>query len=384
MAAHALLSASSAKRWLSCTPSARLEENFENRTSKYAEEGTLAHTYAELLIKQRYYGDHGGVSIAELESMEVDQEMGEAIGEHCNYVLERFAAAGKNAVLMTEQKLCYDNWVQEGFGTGDVVIFSEEHSYIEVIDLKYGKGVKVDAEGNHQLRLYALGCIQEYGLLYDFEKVISTISQPRLDWRSSETIKVSDLLEWGEYVKSRAKLAYLGEGEFCAGDHCRFCRAGGACRHRAKQSAIDDFAEKEPPLLTHAEMAAALDKLEPYKAWMSALEKHAFNEAVAGNEIPGYKIVRKNTKRRFDDEKALQKELEALGFPRHHLINEKLKSATDLKKVFTKDEFKRLVEPHQYQPEGEPTLAPIDDKRPVCNPAAEDFKEVVDSEELLC
>lgn len=385
MAAHALLSASGAKRWLACTPSPRLEENFENRSSDFANEGTFAHAYSEALLRI-WIGGNDGADIAEAESMRDSEwysdELERKVSEHCNYVMERFAAAGKHADILLESKLRFDNWVPDGFGTGDVVIVSNEFDYFEILDLKYGKGIPVFAENNPQLRLYALGCLQEFGLLYDFKKVITTISQPRLDSYTSEELTVDELLHWGEYVKSRAEIAFRGEGEFCAGEHCQFCRAGGACRHRMQQSAMDDFYEPETALLTHEELAGIITRAKVYAPWLKQVEKHALSEAMSGNEIPGYKIVRANTKKKFDDEAKVLAELEASGRIHSDLVKEQLKSATELKVVLGKEDFERLVVPHQVKPEGGPVLAPISDKRPVFNPAAEDFKESIDNDLL--
>ncbi|WP_276718293.1 DUF2800 domain-containing protein, partial [Bacillus sp. (in: firmicutes)] len=238
--AHALLSASGSKRWLTCTPSARLEQEFEESTSVFAEEGTLAHELSEVLL-QYHFGQISKTArtrrMNKLKKHELfSQSMLDYVTSYADLVVERINAlqAGtRDATILLEQRLDYSEWVPEGFGTGDVVAIGD--NVVEIIDLKYGKGVPVSAQENTQMRLYALGAINQFGMLYDIEMVRMTIIQPRLDSVSTDEIKADQLLAWAdEFVKPRAEMAAAGEGEFISGDHCRFCRARFTCRKRAE------------------------------------------------------------------------------------------------------------------------------------------------------
>src|SRR5690606_17221957 len=246
---HAILSASGAHRWIECPPSARLEQQFPDEQSVYAEEGTIAHELAETRLRQAL-GEKVQLSPRGTQSPYYGEAMEDHIADYVTLVMERIAAHRErtpDTLIMFEQRLDFSQWVPEGFGTGDVVVISDHD--MEVIDLKYGQGVKVEAAGNPQLRLYGLGAYAAYGMLYDIRQVHLTIVQPRLDHMSTETIGVGALLEWAEEViVPAAKLAYAGEGAFHPGPHCRFCRARFVCRARAEANlelAKYDFAEPE-------------------------------------------------------------------------------------------------------------------------------------------
>lgn len=239
--AHAKLSASGSKRWLTCTPSARLEDQFEETTSEFAEEGTLAHEVSEVLLQYHTGAISKAARTRRLNKLKKHElysdSMIEYVSTYSDLVIEKFNAleAEKgDAMILLEQRLDFSEWVPEGFGTGDALIIADE--VMEVIDLKYGKGVPVDAEKNTQMMLYALGALNQFGALYDIECVRMTIVQPRLDSVSTYELSVSELLSWAnDFVKPRAEMAWQGEGEFEAGDHCRFCRAKANCSARAKK-----------------------------------------------------------------------------------------------------------------------------------------------------
>ena len=263
MAEHAVLSASAAKRWLSCPPSARLEETFEDSTSDFAEEGTYGHSLAELKIRHYLAPTPKKKREADLAKIRQDkwwtQDLEEAVDRYVDRVKEMISEAGKDSVVLLEQRLDFSTWVPEGFGTGDCVIISGE-GVCRVVDLKMGKGVPVSAVDNPQMRLYALGAYAEYDALYDLKEIRTVIIQPRLDSESTEILSISQLLEWGvDVVKPVAATAFRGEGVFKPGDHCRFCRAKAQCRVRADENlslARHDF--KEPALLSAEEIAAVL------------------------------------------------------------------------------------------------------------------------------
>ena len=213
MTAHALLSASASSRWLACPPSARLESRFPDGQSPYAAEGTQAHALAEGLLQP--YAEDGGVPFT-LSGPEWPKDMLDYVDVYISIVLEKLNEARKktpDAVLLVEQRLDFSPWIPEGFGTGDAVVISD--NTLEIIDLKYGKGVPVSAEDNSQMRLYALGAFHNYGILYDFDRITMTIVQPRLDSVSSQTVDLKDLLTWGDRVKLIAAKAWKGEGEYC-------------------------------------------------------------------------------------------------------------------------------------------------------------------------
>src|SRR5690606_35541329 len=238
------------------------------------------------------------------------------IADYVTLVMERIAAHRErtpDTLIMFEQRLDFSQWVPEGFGTGDVVIISDHD--MEIIDLKYGQGLKVEAAGNPQLRLYGLGAYAAYGMLYDIRQVHLTIVQPRLDHMSTETIGVGALLEWAEEViVPAAKLAYAGEGAFHPGPHCRFCRARFVCRARAEANlelAKYDFAE--PETLTLEELSDILAQAEELQNWVSDVRQYALQQALAGEEIPGWKVVEGRSMRKWADEEAVKEILRGAG-----------------------------------------------------------------------
>lgn len=202
---------------VACLPaSARLEEKLPEEKSSYAEEGTIAHKLVETYLS-RYLGYIGESEfrkkVSSIEQSHIySPDMPENIQNYVDLAVEKInqaKAQTKDAVILLEQKLDYSPWVPEGFGTGDLVIITD--GVIEVVDLKYGKGVTVEAKDNTQMRLYGLGAIHQFGCLYDINTVKMTICQPRLDNISTEEITAEDLLDWGEtYVKPRAQMAMKG------------------------------------------------------------------------------------------------------------------------------------------------------------------------------
>ena len=268
---HAKLPASGAHRWLVCTPSAALEAELPDVSSPYAEEGTHAHTLAEIRLRQAL-GERVRLPNGFRESEYYSEAMEGYVEEFVDLVLQRIAehrATGSDPLVYFEQRLDFSRWVPEGFGTGDVVIISDLG--VEVIDLKYGQGVPVSAVGNPQLRLYGLGAYDRYGLLYDISHIIMTIVQPRLDSVSTETLKAEELIEWAEtYVRPRAKLAWEGKGEFIAGEHCQFCKLRATCRARAEANlelAKADFALQDPPTLSVEEIGEVLTRADELVRW---------------------------------------------------------------------------------------------------------------------
>ena len=268
--AHAILSASASSRWLHCTPSARLERKFPDTSSPYAEEGTQAHAYAERFLN--LFLETGKTAVV----IKDNAEMQEAVQIYVNICVEKIneaRTASPDAQIKVEQRLDFSRWVPEGFGTGDMVMVSDK--YFEVVDLKYGKGVPVSAVNNSQMRLYALGMYEAFGYLYGADEVRMTIVQPRLDGVSTETISVDDLLAWGEKVKKKAKIAFAGKGEFCAGNHCRFCKARNTCRAHAEYELKNVKEDLQTAELEDFEISDILLRAKGIKTWLDGLESYA-------------------------------------------------------------------------------------------------------------
>jgi hypothetical protein len=311
------------------------------------------------------------------------QDLEDYVDGYMDLVVERWHAAQaqcKDAVMLLEQRLDFSNWVPEGFGTGDVIIIAD--GIMEIIDLKYGQGVPVSAEGNTQMRLYGLGSINQFGLLYDFDRIRMTIVQPRLDSISSDEISVSDLLKWGdEYVKPKAKMAMAGEGEFVSGDHCQFCRAKAICKARAEanlQMAKYDF--REPLLLTNDEIGEILAKAEELQKWAKDIQDYALDQAENhGIRFPGWKLVEGRSNRKYSDDAAVADKLKAEGYTSDvYYQPQKLWGITEMEKKLGKKLFEGYLSDLIIKPAGKPTLAPESDKRPEISSvssAVEDFKD---------
>jgi len=382
---HAVLSASGAYRWLACPPSARLEEQFEETTSTYAEEGTLAHGIAEqklrFLLKQISAQDYAqALQIFEKNEF-YSASMLDYIETYASIVMKKVNEAktrSADAVVLLEQKLDFSDWVPEGFGTGDVVIISD--GVLEIIDLKYGKGVPVAAEDNAQMRLYALGALATFDSLYDIKIIRMTIVQPRLDSVSSDEITAEMLYWWAdtELIK-RAQLAWEGKGEFQAGEHCQFCRARFNCRARAEANLeLTKMDFRKPELLTDEEIGEVLKQADELKAWVSDVFDYALVQARDhGKKFKGWKLVEGRSVRKYADEEAVAKTLLEAGYKEEQIYEKKLWGITAMEKLLGKTKFGELLKGLVVKPAGKPTLVPESDKRPEINSitaAVADFK----------
>lgn len=387
---HAILSASGSKRWLTCTPSAQLEQQFPENESEYAAEGTFAHALAELRLSRAVANTiRPSIYKKKLEELEKNllysASMAEYIEQYVTFVAEKFTEAKKNCpdtLILLEQKLDFSEWVPDGFGTGDVIIISD--GVLEIIDLKYGQGVPVSAEGNTQMRLYALGAINQFGLLYDFDCIRMTIVQPRLDSISSEDVSVTELLEWGDrVVKPAAKKAIAGEGEFVPGDHCQFCRAKAQCRARAEanlEMAKYDF--QEPPILSNDEIAEILFKAEELQKWAKDVQEYALDQALNhGIKFPGWKLVEGRSNRKYIDEQAVAEKLKAEGYEDDVIYAPRqIWGISEMEKRLGKKLFAEYLKDLIIKPAGKPTLVPETDKRPEISSIASavaDFSDVL-------
>ncbi|MGO5065555.1 MULTISPECIES: DUF2800 domain-containing protein [unclassified Clostridium] len=374
MEEHALLSASSSHRWLCCTPSALLEENFENKSSVFAEEGTAAHALAEYKLK-KYLGEKSKKPKSNFDKKELEYYTSIYFDYACELIAEA-KARSKDPIILVEQKLDFSSYVPEGFGTGDLVIVAD--GILDIMDLKYGKGVEVSAVNNPQMILYATGALNLFDSLYDIEKVRMTICQPRLDNISTFEITVEDLIKWAEdVVKPKAELAIKGEGEFCAGEHCRFCRARFNCRARAAENmkmAQYDF--RKGPFLTEDEITEILSNIDEFQKWASDIQAYVLDKAINENKKwDGFKLVEGRSSRKYSDEEAVSKTLTGAGFKEKDIYSKNLLGITAMEKSIGKKKFKELLKDLVYKPQGKLTLVLESDKRPeIKNIAEADFK----------
>ncbi len=379
---HAILSASSAHRWLVCTPSARLEETFPETTSQYAEEGRLAHDIAELKLRKCFIEPMSQRTFANRLKKFTDhdlyqEEMLRHTDTYMEYIQGIVHSFSSPPYIAVEKKLDFSKYVPEGFGTGDCIIISG--STLWVVDFKYGKGVPVSAEQNPQMMLYALGAYEAYNFLYPIKTVKMAIVQPRLDSISEWEISINDLLAWGQIIKPVAEIAWAGEGEFVSGEHCKFCRARSLCRARAEfNMALEEYHGMKPPLISNEEVGQILAKAQDLVKWVKDLEEYALAEILNGSEIPGWKVVEGRTSRQYVDQDTAFKALTAAGIDEAVLYERKPLTVAQVEKVLGKAEYRKLLEePGLVKTEpGKPTLVPITDKRePIKRPsAADDFK----------
>ena len=381
---HARLSASGAKKWINCPGSIQLEENFEDKPSQFAEEGTNAHALGEAKIRLATKEYNRTKYHNAIRNLEITEDMEDYAESYKNYVIERYNSALQktpDAILMLEQRLDFSKYVPDGFGTGDAVIIAE--GKLEIIDLKYGKGVEVSAVDNPQLRLYALGAYEAFDMLYGFDTVEMTIYQPRLDNISSESISVAELLEWGESVKKAAQLANDDSVIECvAGKHCDtgFCKARPVCRAYAEERqkmAVYDF--KPPAMLTVAEIADIIEQSASLEKWAKLVCDYALEQAYKhGVEYPGYKVVEGRSNRKYSKpDSEVAKILTDNGYQENDILVHKLKGLTDIEKLLGKKTFAEVLGSYVVKPPGKPTLVCSEDKRPAINSAMqaqEDFK----------
>lgn len=374
--AHAILSASSSKRWLSCPPSARLERKFPDKAGETAKEGTLAHALAEISIKH-WLGELSDAAAkkqrAQIEADDLyNPDMADYVQEYVDICIEKITAAAGTALV--EEKLNFGRWVKDGFGTGDMVIIG--NGVLEIVDLKYGKGVPVSAESNTQMQLYALGAIDQYGYIYDFDHVRMSIFQPRNGGLSTQLMSVDDLLAWGESIKPIAELAYEGKGDFKAGDHCRFCRAATQCKALADYNLeIAKLEFRDADLLTDDEVSFVLERVDGLVRYAEKIKTFALEEALNGHRWPGFKVVEGRSNRKITDETVAAKLLREAGYSDDVIYKPlEMQTITALEKAITKKKFGDLLGDVVEKPPGKPTLVPENDKRPEYDPVKSEFE----------
>ena len=396
---HALLSASSASRWLKCTAAPRYEEQFPENTTDYAEEGRLAHAICELkVIKQFTTQLTPRTFTTRLKKLKdnplYQDEMDKTSDLYLEHLTERAMQYDTKPNVAVEVRVDFAEYVPEGFGTCDCIMIGGDT--LNITDYKHGKGVPVSAEGNAQMRLYALGALKRYAPIYGntIKKVCMTIDQPRIQTEpSSETITVEELLAWGESIKPAAAKAYMGLGTFCPGEHCRFCRGKAKCKARADQNtALEEFKDcvpqnaEKPPLfgqgtLTDEEIGDLLIRGQELVKWYKDLEEYALSTILKGGTIPGWKAVAGRSNRTFTDQDAAIAAVIAAGYDEALVYERKPKTLTELEKLMGKSEFADKLGSFVVKPIGKPTLALLTDKREAYNPAAADFAGITESEE---
>ena len=374
MSNHAVLSASGSHRWLNCSPSARLELEFENTGSEAAREGTAAHALCEHKLK-RALKKRSKRPVSEYDS----DEMEECSDAYVQFVMEHYMEAKEKCsdpIILIEQHLDFSCYVPDGFGTGDCIIVSDDK--LHIIDFKYGLGVLVEAEENPQMKLYALGALEIYDSLYDIKEVSMTIFQPRRENVSTWTISTDELKDWAENeLKPKAILAYNGEGEYAPGEWCTFCRAAVRCRARAEEKlklAQADF--KLPPLLTDAEIEEVLAIIPDLTKWANEITAYATDAAINhGKQWSGFKVVEGRSVRKYrDEEKVAQAAIES-GYS--DIYRQSLIPMTEMQKLMGKTKFEEILGDLIYKSPGKPTIVPVADKRPAMNvsDAMNDFNE---------
>ena len=377
MAKHAYLSASASERWLKCPPSAKLCAQEEDRGSPFAQQGTDAHELCQYLVEKALGRDAKDPT----ESLTwYDAEMQEAADGYAAFVMDQIAEAKKlceDPLVCVEQTLDFSKWVEHGFGTGDCVIVADD--LLHIIDMKFGVGVLVsasgeDGTGNSQLKCYALGALDTFGDLYAIKRIRLSIYQPRRENVDTFELTKEQLLDWAENILApTAKLAYEGEGEFEAGDHCQFCKVKAYCRKRAEANlAMARYEFAEAPTLDAEEIAAILPQVDQLVRWAEDIKDYALTQALAGTRYPGFKLVEGRSNRKYSNEAEVARVVAEAGYDPYE---KRLLGVTAMTKQLGKKQFDELLSGLVEKPQGKPVLAPETDKRPEFNTAEKDFAE---------
>ena len=379
---HALLSASGASRWLKCPPSACLEDELPDTTSEFAKEGTVAHEVCEILLRKHLGLIAMATATKNINKLKKDDlfsdEMIDYANDYIDYITEK--AKSDDAVILVEEQLDFSKYVHEGFGTGDCIIVQD--GVLTIIDFKYGKGVSVSAEDNPQMMLYALGAVEMFGFIYEFDKVEMCIFQPRIGNISESVETVEELIKWGELtVIPTAKLAFAGDGEFYAGDHCRFCKLRNKCKYLADyclETVKDEFEDLDgrldKSLLAPEDIAMIIGRMKIVQNWLKDVESYAINGILEGTlDVPGYKVVEGRSNRTYKDQDKVAVVLTANGYPESVLFEKKLLTITAMEKAVGKKNFNTLLADLIEKPKGKPTIVPLSDKRSTYT-AADEFE----------
>ena len=363
--AHALLSASSAHRWLNCPPSAVAAGAYTNESSEFAREGTLAHEVAEMVVKDlRMFPD------------DVTAEMIDCAEGYADYIQEQIHT--DDALVMLEQRVDFSPWVPDGFGTADCIII--QGNTMDVIDYKYGKGVAVSAIDNPQEKCYGLGALNDYGFAYDIEQVRLHIYQPRINNVSVYELTADELLAGGEEIKPIAEQAAKGEGEYNAGAWCKFCPHAGRCR--ALTDVCSEYVEAHGmettlPVLAPHEVAEVLAMEPLISLWLKRVKDQALTTMLKGEQVPGFKVVAGRGSRQWADDLETVELLKSAGYALEDITKTELLSVAAMEKALGKKKVAELVGGQILTHTGAPAIATENDKRPAYNPA-DDFEKLED------
>lgn len=397
---HAILSPSAAHRWLHCTPAPRVEAEFPETTSEYAEEGRLAHSVCELAAKKKFTVMNNRTYNSRLKKLKADpkwdDEMLSTAATYVEHLTEHAMRFEHAPYVALEVQVDITDYAPEAFGTCDCVMIGGDE--LIITDYKHGKGVPVSAQDNPQMLLYALGALKLYRPIYGdmIRRVSAYIDQPRLGSYDGASMTVEELLAWGESIKPKAAAAFMGTGEFAPGEWCRFCRAKAKCRARANQNtALEDFKDciplgrsipmqaeydatgfKPSNCLTDEEIGALLVRAEGLVAWYNDLKEYTLAACLNGKTIPGWKAVEGRSTRAWTDQDAALEALMAGGVEEAIIYDRVPKTLAQLEKVIGKQRFGELVGGMITKSPGKPALAAESDKRPAYNGAAADFSEV--------
>jgi len=373
MAAHAKLSASGAHRWMACPGSIKAEEGLPDRSSSFAEEGTIAHEITEKALRLGFNCD----TICDRPDLAYIAEPAQVYVDYVRSI------PGKHRFV--ETRVDFSEWVPGGFGTADSIVIDEDTATMHIADLKFGKGVRVDAEHNPQAMLYALGAYNSFGFLHEIKNVKISIVQPRIDNISEWEIGLEDLLKWGEIARSAAEETAKPTAKRVPGEkQCRFCKAKATCpalKTLTEQTLLMDFEAHDEPVapnkLTDDQLSAALAARPVIEAWLNAVETVVKQRLSAGQTFPGWKLVEGRSNRTWIDEQTAGQELEWMLGDKAYV--RKLITPTQAEKELGKA-HKKQVESLIFKPPGKPSLAKETDPRPSIAASVEDFDEIVDEE----
>ncbi len=375
---HARLSPSSSHIWLHCPPSVRLSEKYEDEKSIYAEEGTQAHALCEWTLKGALGYPRSPDPRPSLSFY--DQVMQDAADGYTETVLEHLHRLQENdpaATVFVEQHVDFSEYVPGGFGTSDAIVVGDGE--MVVCDFKFGKGIEVSADHNTQLMSYGLGSYLMLSPIFDMSRITLVIYQPRISNYSQWQLTTEELLSWAESeLKPKAALADAGEGDFAAGDWCRFCRARSTCRARAQKNLeMLRYDLQLPPELTDDEVSDILTIADDLEAWVKDIREHAVRTLLSGDKIDGWKIVEGRANRKYIDETKVAEAVIAAG---HDPYVRKVLGITDMTSLLGRKQFNEILGDLVIKPQGKPVLVRADDKRPEYISSKNDFSEVEDYE----